>query len=130
MRTRKNLLLWYTADEPDGWGDPLNATTTAYNLITSLDGGDGRGGSGYHPISLVLNCENYEFTTYSSGADIIMTDAYTIGNNVTFSTEWGTECTEGIEVPVLFLFFEVLTHVYRLWGLWVRAQFLRFLVRV
>lgn len=73
----------------------------------SMDGG------GYHPISLVLNCGNYYFNEYASGAEIIMQDAcalpllkplpvpnrflthsYTIGNNLSFSTEWGTPCTE------------------------------------
>lgn len=93
IKSRSNLLLWYTADEPDGTSDPLDATLLSSNLITSLDGGDGRGGSGYHPVSLVLNCENYEFTAYASGADIVMQDTYMIGNNVTFSSEWGTVCT-------------------------------------
>ncbi|KAK0477002.1 hypothetical protein IW261DRAFT_300149 [Armillaria novae-zelandiae] len=93
IKSRSNVLLWYTADEPDGTSDPLNATLLSSNLITSLDGGDGRGGSGYHPVSLVLNCENYEFTAYASGADIVMQDTYMVGNNVTFSSEWGTPCT-------------------------------------
>ncbi|KAF5329517.1 hypothetical protein D9619_009064 [Psilocybe cf. subviscida] len=113
IKSRPNLLLWYTADEPDGTSDPLTATVTTRNLIQSLDGGDGNGGAGYHPISLVLNCENFHFTCaqlrylvtmqqkltiqpnvrdYSNGADIIMQDAYMIGNNVTFSTVWKTPC--------------------------------------
>ena len=62
IKHRPNLLVWYTADEPDGTSDPLDATLQASNLITSLDGGDGNGGAGYHPISLVLNCENHYFT--------------------------------------------------------------------
>ncbi len=62
IKSRPNLLLWYTADEPDGTSDPLNATMITSNLVSSLDGGDGQGGVGYHPISLVLNCENYHFT--------------------------------------------------------------------
>jgi hypothetical protein len=37
IKNRKNLLLWYTADEPDGWGDALNATTLAYDVINSID---------------------------------------------------------------------------------------------
>ncbi|EGN94785.1 hypothetical protein SERLA73DRAFT_62021 [Serpula lacrymans var. lacrymans S7.3] len=49
IKNRPNLLLWYTADEPDGTSDPLNATSNAYDLIYSLDG--------YHPVSLVLNCQ-------------------------------------------------------------------------
>ncbi|KAL0574087.1 hypothetical protein V5O48_007872 [Marasmius crinis-equi] len=94
IKTQPNLLLWYTADEPDGTSDPLNATLHSKNLINSLDGGDGAGGSGYHPVSLVLNCENYQFTAYSNGADILLQDTYTIGNNLTHSTEWDTVCTE------------------------------------
>ncbi|KAF8188635.1 hypothetical protein BJ912DRAFT_967980 [Pholiota molesta] len=74
--------------------DPLNATLISSNLIQSLDGGDGKGGAGYHPVTLVLNCENYFFTEYTSGADIVMQDTYMIGNNVTFSSQWGTPCTE------------------------------------
>jgi hypothetical protein len=65
IKSRPNLLVWYTADEPDGTSDPLDATLKASDLITSLDGGDGNGGAGYHPISLVLNCENYYFTYVS-----------------------------------------------------------------
>ncbi|KAJ7099547.1 hypothetical protein B0H15DRAFT_820678 [Mycena belliarum] len=94
IKSRKNLLLWYTADEPDGTSDPLNATLISANLINSLDGGDGLGGAGYHPVSLVLNCQNYEFTAYTSGADLVLQDTYTIGNNLSFSTVWGTPCTD------------------------------------
>lgn len=93
IKNRTNLLLWYTADEPDGTSDPLDATSKSQRLINSLDGGDDSGGSGYHPVSLVLNCQDYQFTAYASGADIVMQDAYPIGNNVTFSEPWGTECT-------------------------------------
>lgn len=62
IKSRPNLLTWYTGDEPDGTSDPLNATFIASRLVQSLDGGDGEGGAGYHPVSLVLNCENYFFT--------------------------------------------------------------------
>ncbi|KAH9886700.1 hypothetical protein C8Q73DRAFT_714979 [Cubamyces lactineus] len=79
------LLLWYTGDEPDGTSDPLNATSTAYDLIYSLDG--------YHPVSLVLNCENYFWTDYTAGTDIVMQDTYMVGINATWSTVWGTPCT-------------------------------------
>lgn len=85
LKNRPNLLLWYTADEPDGTSDPLSATISAYDLIYSLDG--------YHPVSLVLNCQDYYWANYTAGADIVMQDAYTIGNNVSFSSEWGTVCT-------------------------------------
>lgn len=93
VKSRTNLLLWYTADEPDGTTDPLDATVKASNLITSLDGADGIGGAGYHPVSLVLNCQDYFFSSYTEGCDIVMQDTYMVGNNVTFSTVWGTPCT-------------------------------------
>ncbi|KAI0920741.1 hypothetical protein AcV5_010411 [Taiwanofungus camphoratus] len=80
------LLLWYTGDEPDGTSDPLNATTIAYDLIYELDG--------YHPVSLCLNCENYYWSNYTAGTDIVMQDTYMISNNVTFSVEWHTPCTQ------------------------------------
>lgn len=53
IKSWPNLLLWYTGDEPDGTSDPLNATVTTYNLIQELDP--------YHPVSLVLNCQDYYF---------------------------------------------------------------------
>jgi hypothetical protein len=66
IKSRPNLLLWYTADEPDGFSSPPNAIVTASKLVNSLDGGDGQGGAGYHPVSLVLNCQNYHFTYVST----------------------------------------------------------------
>lgn len=42
IKSLNNLLLWYTADEPDGTSDPLDATVKASHLISSLDGGQGR----------------------------------------------------------------------------------------
>jgi hypothetical protein len=93
IKSRPNLLLWYSADEPDGTSDPLNATSLAQSLITSLDGSDGNGGAGYHPVSLVLNCENFFWSEYASGADVLLQDTYMIGNNVTFSNQWNTPCT-------------------------------------
>ncbi|KAH8703176.1 hypothetical protein BGW36DRAFT_354607 [Talaromyces proteolyticus] len=79
-----SLLAWYTADEPDGNQDPFNATSLAYDTITKIDK--------YHPVSLVLNCENYYFDKYSQGADILMEDAYPIGINATWSQKWNTPC--------------------------------------
>lgn len=52
----------------DGTSDPLNATKITYDLINDLDGG------GYHPVSLVLNCQDYFFADYALGADILMQD--------------------------------------------------------
>ena len=84
LKNRKSMLLWYTGDEPDGSGDPLNATKQAYDMIKALDP--------YHPVSLCLNCYNFHFQEYSSGADILLSDVYPIGNNVSFSLPWGTVC--------------------------------------
>ncbi|TVY90973.1 hypothetical protein LAWI1_G006562, partial [Lachnellula willkommii] len=80
----KNMLSWYTADEPDGQVEPLNSTKLAYDYIKSVDP--------YHPISLVLNCENYYFEEYSSGADIILSDVYPISVNTSWSTVYDTAC--------------------------------------
>ncbi|CRG91005.1 hypothetical protein PISL3812_08053 [Talaromyces islandicus] len=78
------LLTWYTADEPDGNQDPLNATSLAYDTITKIDK--------YHPVGVVLNCQNYFFEEYSRGADFLMEDAYPIGINATWSQKWDTPC--------------------------------------
>ena len=85
IKDRKNLLLWYTADEPDGWGDPSDAASFAYSKIYDIDG--------YHPVSLVLNCQDYEFEAYTTGTDIVIQDAYVTGINATHSVVWDTECT-------------------------------------
>ena len=84
IKSRPNLLLWYTGDEPDGTSDPLNATTITYDLIYSLDG--------YYPVSLVLNCQDYYWSPYTAGTDIVMQDVYMGSNNVTWSSEWNTPC--------------------------------------
>ncbi|KAL8933448.1 MAG: hypothetical protein Q9216_006355 [Gyalolechia sp. 2 TL-2023] len=83
-RSRKNMLLWYTADEPDGHQDSPDAPGRVYPYIKSLDP--------YHPISLCLNCQNYFFQEYTAGADIIMTDTYPIGTNTEYSTKYHTPC--------------------------------------
>lgn len=79
-----SLLLWYTGDEPDGQTDPLNATKITYDLIKSMDA--------YHPVSLCLNCYNFYFEDYSSGADIILSDVYPISVNESWSTQYDTPC--------------------------------------
>lgn len=84
LQHHPSLLLYYTADEPDGWCDPLNATKLSYNHIKSIDP--------YHPVSLVLNCANFYFEEYTSGADIILEDTYPIAVNTTFSTVYHTPC--------------------------------------
>ncbi|KAL8999891.1 MAG: hypothetical protein Q9188_005789, partial [Gyalolechia gomerana] len=79
-KSRKNMLLWYTADEPDGHQDSPDAPGRIYPQIKSLDP--------YHPISLCLNCQNYFFQDYTAGTDIIMTDTYPIGTNTEYSTKY------------------------------------------
>jgi hypothetical protein len=83
-KNRTSLLMWYTADEPDGWAYPLNSTSLAYNQLKSLDP--------YHPVSLVLNCQNFYYQEYASGADIIFEDAYPVAINATWSIPWDTPC--------------------------------------
>ncbi|KAG8765231.1 hypothetical protein FRC12_007614 [Ceratobasidium sp. 428] len=85
VKKRKNLLAWYTTDEPDGWGDPLDAPQKAADLINELDG--------YRPVALVLNCADYHFNEYTAHSQIILQDAYPIGINATWSTVWHTPCT-------------------------------------
>lgn len=84
LKARPNMLLWYTADEPDGQVDAIDAPKIAYDLIKSLDP--------YHPVSLCLNCENYYYQEYSAGADIILSDVYPIGTNTSWSTQYNTVC--------------------------------------
>ena len=84
VKNHPATLLWYTGDEPDGNGDPLNATKLAYDLIKTLDP--------YHPVSLCLNCYNFYFEDYSAGADILLADPYPISNNVTYSITYDTVC--------------------------------------
>lgn len=76
--------MWYTGDEPDGWMYPLNSTLIAYNQIKALDP--------YHPVSLVLNCQDFFYPEYTSGADIVYEDAYPVGINATWSVSWDTAC--------------------------------------
>ncbi|KDQ64098.1 hypothetical protein JAAARDRAFT_27724 [Jaapia argillacea MUCL 33604] len=84
FRARKGLLTWYSADEPDGTHDPVAGITAAYDLIYQQDG--------YHPIALVLNCADFFWADYTSGADILFSDAYPIGCNTTFSKSYHTPC--------------------------------------
>ncbi|RDL34400.1 Uncharacterized protein BP5553_07528 [Venustampulla echinocandica] len=83
-KNRTTLLMWYTANEPDGWSYPLNSTSIAYTQLRTLDP--------YHPVSLVLNCQNYYYASYASGADIIFQDAYPVAINATYSIKWNTPC--------------------------------------
>ncbi|KAF2158187.1 hypothetical protein K461DRAFT_284453 [Myriangium duriaei CBS 260.36] len=84
IKDRDSFLSWYTADEPDGWQYAFKSTDSAYEYLKRVDP--------YHPVGLVLNCQNYYFDRYSAGADYIMEDAYPIGINPKFCPEWGTNC--------------------------------------
>ncbi|KAL1852956.1 hypothetical protein Plec18170_005538 [Paecilomyces lecythidis] len=84
LKSRKSMLLWYTGDEPDGNSDPVNAPKVAYDQIKSLDP--------WHPVSLCLNCYNFYYKEYSSGADIILSDVYPIAVNTSYSEVYGTVC--------------------------------------
>lgn len=84
LKSRKSMLLWYTGDEPDGNSDPINATGIAYDQIKSLDP--------WHPVSLCLNCYNFYYKEYSSGADIILEDVYPVAVNTSYSEVYGTVC--------------------------------------
>lgn len=82
FKNRPSLLLWYTADEPDGTQDTRNASGLAADLIHNIDP--------YHPVSLVLNCFDYYWKQYTARTNIILEDAYPIGVNMTWSFR-GTE---------------------------------------
>ncbi|KAF8264970.1 hypothetical protein EI94DRAFT_1772506 [Lactarius quietus] len=78
IRNRSNLLVYYTADEPDGHQDrPW--------LINSLDP--------YRPSSLCFNCQDYLFSDYAYGTPILMPDVYPIGINSNYSVIYDTPCT-------------------------------------
>ncbi|EPE05866.1 glycoside hydrolase subgroup catalytic core [Ophiostoma piceae UAMH 11346] len=78
------LFSYWSSDEPDGHQDPFSAPKDCRDTIRSVDP--------YHPVALVLNCQNYYFAEYTEGsADVIMEDVYPIGINTTWS-KWGTTC--------------------------------------
>lgn len=56
LKKHDSLLLWYTADEPGGQGDPLDAPLKSYDTIRRLDP--------YHPVAVVLNCANFHYAEY------------------------------------------------------------------
>ncbi|KAH9956086.1 hypothetical protein BC827DRAFT_1157943 [Russula dissimulans] len=85
FRNRTNLLLYYTADEPDGYGDPHFSPGLAAAHISSLDP--------YRPSFLVFNCQDYFFADYAAGTPVLMQDTYPIGINATYSVVWDTPCT-------------------------------------
>ncbi|KUL83931.1 hypothetical protein ZTR_06824 [Talaromyces verruculosus] len=84
LRSHPSILLWYTGDEPDGKSNPINSTAIAYETIRGLDM--------YHPVSLALNCYDFYYEDYASGADIILSDVYPISTNTSWSTVYDTPC--------------------------------------
>ncbi|KAF2729931.1 hypothetical protein EJ04DRAFT_580287 [Polyplosphaeria fusca] len=86
LQPHPSLLLYYTADEPDGSADPLSAPYTAYKALQTLDP--------HHPVSLVLNCQNFYFADYASGADILLEDTYPLAANTSFSSVYNTPCND------------------------------------
>ncbi|KAF7197503.1 Arginase [Pseudocercospora fuligena] len=84
LKSHPSILSWYIADEPDGKSVALNSTHLGYEKIRSLDL--------YHPISMALNCYDFHYQSYASGADIIMTDVYPISTNTSWSNVYDTVC--------------------------------------
>ncbi|THY27280.1 hypothetical protein D6D01_04170 [Aureobasidium pullulans] len=84
LHTHPSILLWYTADEPDGKSNPINSTAIAYNTIKAIDP--------YHPVSLALNCRDFYYADYAAGAEIVLEDVYPISTNTSYSTVYDTPC--------------------------------------
>ena len=84
LRAHPALLLWYTADEPDGHNVAPGAVAAAYAQLQALDG--------YHPVAAAPNCENYFFSAYAAGADIVAPDVYPVGIGARVSRVYGTPC--------------------------------------
>ncbi|KAG6367780.1 hypothetical protein INS49_001975 [Diaporthe citri] len=84
LRTHPSILSWYQSDEPDGKSNPVNSTGLAYRKSKELDP--------YHPVSLALNCEDFFYSEYAAGADIIAPDVYPISTNASYSTVYETVC--------------------------------------
>ncbi|OAV91474.1 hypothetical protein PTTG_27953 [Puccinia triticina 1-1 BBBD Race 1] len=68
-----NVLLYHTAMEPDGRGikvDDIHQTSQSVKLNDP-----------YHPVSLTLSCEDYQFSNYTNGNDIVLTNPFVIEAN-------------------------------------------------
>jgi hypothetical protein len=84
LHNHPSILLWYTADEPDGKSNPINSTLIAYDTIKAIDP--------YHPVSLALNCRDFYYANYAAGAEIVLEDVYPISTNTSYSTVYNTPC--------------------------------------
>ncbi|CAG8656913.1 9568_t:CDS:2, partial [Ambispora leptoticha] len=84
FKNYSSLLTWYIADEPDGeqWTN-ASAVFEAYNVIKKLDP--------YHPVALVLNCQ-HSVAFYADAADILGTDVYPVGVDMSQCTEYSGVC--------------------------------------
>ncbi|KAH9446717.1 hypothetical protein Pst134EA_030624 [Puccinia striiformis f. sp. tritici] len=70
-RRHPNVLLYHTAMEPDGLGTEVRGIHETSESVKQHDP--------YHPVSLTLTCEDYQFANYTSGNDIILTNPFVIG---------------------------------------------------
>ncbi|KEQ91479.1 hypothetical protein AUEXF2481DRAFT_69850 [Aureobasidium subglaciale EXF-2481] len=84
LHNHPSILLWYTADEPDGKSNPINSTLIAYDTIKAIDP--------YHPVSLALNCRDFYYSDYAAGAEIVLEDVYPISTNTSYSEVYNTPC--------------------------------------
>lgn len=84
LHNHPSILLWYTADEPDGKSVPINSTAIAYDTIRAIDA--------YHPVSLALNCRDFYYADYAAGAEIVLEDVYPISTNASYSNVYNTPC--------------------------------------
>ncbi|CAG8456624.1 13460_t:CDS:2 [Dentiscutata erythropus] len=84
FKNYSSLLTWYIADEPDGekW-TTSSAVFEAYEAIKSVDP--------YHPVSLTLNCK-YSSAFYADATDILGTDVYPVGVDMSHCTEYSDVC--------------------------------------
>ncbi|KAA1116184.1 hypothetical protein PGT21_003779 [Puccinia graminis f. sp. tritici] len=72
-RKHPNVLLYHTAMEPDGLGIEVGSVHETSLSVKHKDP--------YHPVSLTLSCEDYQFSNYTSGNDIVLTNPFVIGAN-------------------------------------------------
>ncbi len=83
MSLRKNepaLFAWYTADEPEGYGDTPQVLREAYRIIKEIDPD--------HPVVILTNAPGM-LPHYKGCADVIMADPYPIpGHSLGLVAQW------------------------------------------
>lgn len=77
-RRHSNVLLYHTAMEPDGKSMEVGGVREISQTVQQNDP--------YHPVSLTLTCQDYQFSNYTSGNDIILTNPFVFGEN---QRSWG-----------------------------------------